>query len=93
MKTNNKLFYNKIFDAFKLKVYCTKNSLFIDLNIMKYVYYSTINITTLLFNIFYINVYVFLSNKVEKIEKKNCLYIIIIVPSNRIEVREQQSNI
>lgn len=71
MKTNNKLFYNKKFVAFKLKVYCTKNSLFIDLNIMKYVYYSTINITTLLFNIFYINVYVFLSNKVEKIEKKN----------------------
>lgn len=44
---------------------------FFYLNIMKYVYYSTINITTLLFNIFYINVYVFLSNKVEKIEKKN----------------------
>lgn len=44
---------------------------FIDLNMMKYVYYSTINITTLLFNIFYINVYVFLSNKVEKIEKEN----------------------
>lgn len=70
MKTNNKLFNNKIFDAFKLKVYCTKYYLFIDLNMIKYVYYSTINITTLLFNIFYINVYVFLSNKVEKIEKK-----------------------
>lgn len=43
---------------------------FIDLNMMKYVYYSTINITTLLFNIFYINVYVFLSNKVEKLKRK-----------------------